>query len=78
MNLMINGIDAMKDVDGARELAIKSQRAENEATAGLSQRYRRGTSPAAGGPDLQWRFLPPNLTAPAMGTSHQPLHRRIT
>ena len=30
MNLMINGIDAMKDVDGARELAIQSQRAENE------------------------------------------------
>src|SRR5467141_191951 len=30
MNLMINGIDAMKDVDGARELAVKSQRAENE------------------------------------------------
>ena len=30
MNLMINGIDAMKDVDGARELVIKSQRAENE------------------------------------------------
>jgi len=30
MNLMINGIDAMKDVDGARELAIKSQRTENE------------------------------------------------
>jgi signal transduction histidine kinase len=25
MNLMINGIDAMKDVDGARELAIKAQ-----------------------------------------------------
>jgi signal transduction histidine kinase len=30
MNLMINGIDAMKDADGARELAIKSQRAEGE------------------------------------------------
>ena len=30
MNLMINGIEAMKDVDGTRELAIKSQRAENE------------------------------------------------
>jgi PAS domain S-box-containing protein len=29
MNLIINGIDAMKDVDGTRELAIKSQRAEN-------------------------------------------------
>ena len=30
MNLMINGIDAMKDVDGTRQLAIKSQRAEND------------------------------------------------
>jgi len=30
MNLMINGIEAMKDVDGTRELAIRSQRAENE------------------------------------------------
>jgi C4-dicarboxylate-specific signal transduction histidine kinase len=29
MNLMLNGIDAMKDMDGARELVIKSQRAEN-------------------------------------------------
>jgi predicted ATPase/signal transduction histidine kinase len=30
INLMINSIDAMRDVDGARELAIKSQRTENE------------------------------------------------
>lgn len=30
MNLMANGIDAMKSVDGTRELVIKSQRAENE------------------------------------------------
>jgi len=30
MNLMINGIEAMKDVDRARELAIKSQRGETE------------------------------------------------
>jgi signal transduction histidine kinase len=30
MNLMINGIDSMKDVDGTRELMIKSQRGENE------------------------------------------------
>jgi PAS domain S-box-containing protein len=29
MNLMVNGIDAMKDVDGSRELSIKSQPAEN-------------------------------------------------
>ena len=30
MNLMLNGIDAMKQVDGTRELTIKSQQAENE------------------------------------------------
>jgi signal transduction histidine kinase len=30
MNLMINAIDAMKDADGPRELAIKTQRAEND------------------------------------------------
>jgi C4-dicarboxylate-specific signal transduction histidine kinase len=30
MNLISNGIDAMKDLDGTRELAIKSQRAEDE------------------------------------------------
>ena len=30
MNLIVNSIEAMKDVDGIRELAIKSQRTENE------------------------------------------------
>jgi NO-binding membrane sensor protein with MHYT domain len=30
MNLIGNSIDAMKDLDGSRELTIKSQRAENE------------------------------------------------
>jgi signal transduction histidine kinase len=30
MNLIVNGIDAMKGVDGPRELAINSQLAENE------------------------------------------------
>ena len=30
MNLMINGIDAMKDADGTRGLAINSQRAGND------------------------------------------------
>jgi signal transduction histidine kinase len=29
MNLMINGIDAMKDADGTRELIIRSQQAED-------------------------------------------------
>ncbi|TMA24819.1 MAG: PAS domain S-box protein [Deltaproteobacteria bacterium] len=30
MNLILNGIEAMKDVEGMRELALKSQRTENE------------------------------------------------
>src|SRR3984893_12924664 len=30
LNLIVNSIDAMKDVHGTRELALKSQRAENE------------------------------------------------
>jgi signal transduction histidine kinase len=30
MNLITNSIDAMKEVDGTRELAIRSQRAEHE------------------------------------------------
>jgi signal transduction histidine kinase len=30
MNLIMNGIDAMRDADRTRELAIKSQRAEDE------------------------------------------------
>jgi signal transduction histidine kinase len=30
MNLIINSIDAMKDVEGKRDIAITSQRAENE------------------------------------------------
>jgi C4-dicarboxylate-specific signal transduction histidine kinase len=30
MNLILNSIDAMKEVDGARELAVKSQRTEKE------------------------------------------------
>jgi signal transduction histidine kinase len=30
MNLVANGIDAMKEVDGIRELAIKSEKTEND------------------------------------------------
>ena len=33
MNLITNSIDAMKEADGARELAIKSQRAEDDQLA---------------------------------------------
>ena len=30
MNLIVNGIEAMKEVDGIREMVIKSQQAEDE------------------------------------------------
>src|SRR5262245_32047783 len=36
MNLMNNSIDAMKEVDGLRELAIKSQRADQEVLVCVS------------------------------------------
>jgi PAS domain S-box-containing protein len=47
MNLMVNGIDAMKTVDGTRDLVIKSQRVENKQVlvsvsdtgVGLSQQH---------------------------------------
>ena len=52
MNLMINGIEAMKDADGTRELAIKSQRAENEQVVMTVSDTGVGL-PAQQGPDLQ-------------------------
>ena len=73
MNLMMNSIDAMKEVDGTREITIKSQRGENGATAGVGQRYRRGAAPAAGGPDLQC-LLYHQTQWDRHGTSHQPIH----
>jgi C4-dicarboxylate-specific signal transduction histidine kinase len=60
MNLMINGIDAMKSVDGTRELIIQSRRevaaGRRQPTSGVGQRYRCGASPAAGRPDLKGVF----------------------
>jgi len=48
----INRIQAMKGVDGTRELAIKSQRAENEQVAATVSDTGVGL-PAQQGPDLQ-------------------------
>jgi C4-dicarboxylate-specific signal transduction histidine kinase len=62
MNLITNSIDAMKDVDGTRELAIKSQRAEH------------GLALAAGGPDLLC-ILYDEASWNRYGIVHQPLHR---
>ena len=53
MNLMMNAIDAMKDVDGTRELDIKSQRTEDEQLLLSVSDTGVRASRAAGGPDLQ-------------------------
>jgi len=64
MNLMINGIDAMKDMDGTRELTIKAQRAEND------QPWYRSAIPGLGCPRSRrtrssTRSLPQSFMEPA-------------
>ena len=53
MNLIVNSIDAMKDVDGTRELVIKSERAENEQILVSFSRYRHRAFTATGGADIR-------------------------
>ena len=45
MNLIMNSIDAMKDVDRARELAIRSRRGEDQYLMISVTRFRRGACP---------------------------------
>ena len=79
MNLIMNSIDAMKDVDGTRELAIKSQRTENGELIGLCQRFRRGAAAAAGGPRSSMPSLPRSFTGSAWDCpSAAPSLNRIT
>ncbi len=73
MNLMINGIDAMKDVDVTRELTIKSQRAEDGQLAGVGKRYRCGAAHCSKQIKSSTRSLPPS-SRNRYGTSDQPLH----
>jgi len=65
MNLMLNGIDAMKDVEGTRKLTIKSQRAEKHEhlLVSVSDTGVR-VAAAARGPDLQSVLLPRSSTGP--------------
>jgi C4-dicarboxylate-specific signal transduction histidine kinase len=51
MNLKMNSIDAMKDVDGTRELTVQSKRGEDGQVL-IGQRYRCWASTAASGQDL--------------------------
>jgi hypothetical protein len=74
MNLCVNSIDAMKDVDGTRELIVKPQRAENERLM-VSVSYT-----VVGFPIRRSRSSMPSLLPSPRnrhGTSHQPLHYRI-
>ena len=69
MNLITNSIDAMKDVDGPRELAIKSQRAENE------QLMVSVCDTGMGLPQQADEIFNAFFTTKFHGTVHQPLHR---
>ncbi len=66
MNLITNSIDAMKDVDGPRELAIKSQRAENEQLMVCVSDTGAGLPPQQADDEASWH---------RHGIVHQPLHR---
>jgi len=76
MNLMINGIEAMKDADGTRELAIRSERTRNEEVlVSVSDSGRR--LPPQQTEQIFNAFYTTSRTG-RHGTSHQPLHHRIT
>ena len=66
MNLIVNSIEAMKDVDGIREMVIKSQRAEHEqilvSVSDTGQGFRQNCAEQIFDP-----FFQPNPTAPAWG-----------
>ena len=74
MNLMINGIDAMKDVDGTRELAIKSQRAENEQLLVSVSDIGVGLPPQQADQIFN-AFFTTKPSRHRHGTSDQPLYR---
>jgi signal transduction histidine kinase len=75
MNLMSNGLHAMKDVDGMGELAIGSQRADNE-------HLQLWVSDTGVGLPLQQadqilRLLYHQTGRNRPGTSDQPIHRGV-
>jgi len=72
MNLIMNSIDAMRDADGTRELAIKSQRTENDQVLVSVSDTGVGLPPSS-----RTRSSMPSYdktTWHRHGTSHQPLH----
>ena len=73
MNLIVNSIEAMKDVDGIRELVIQSQRAENEQILVSVSDSGVGLPPASGGTDFR-SLLYDQGSRHRYGTSHQPVN----
>jgi light-regulated signal transduction histidine kinase (bacteriophytochrome) len=73
MNLMMNSIDAMRDVNATRELTINSQRGENEQlVVSVSDRGEGLPLPQA---DQIFQCLLYHQTSwHRHGTSHQPIH----
>ena len=76
MNLMLNAIDAMKDVDGTRELAIKSQGAENEQLQVSVSDTGVGLPPQQADQIFN-AFFTTKTHGTGMGLRDQPLHRGI-
>jgi len=66
MNLIVNSLEAMKDVEGIRELAIKSQLGENEQLLVTVSDTGMGFPPQFA-EQILTRSLRPNLTVPAWG-----------
>ena len=73
LNLMINGIDAMKDVDRARELAIQSRQAEGEQLLVSVSDTGVGLPPQQARPDLQCVCYH-QASRHRHGATHQPLY----
>ena len=73
MNLISNSIDAMKDEEGTRELAIRSQRAENGQLMVCVSDTGVGLPPQQTD-QISLRSLPRSLRD-RYGIVHQPLHR---
>ncbi len=76
MNLMMNSIDAMKDVNGTRELTIQSQRGENEQLVVSVSDTGVGLPPQQA-EQIFDAFLYHKTSRHRHGTSHQPIYRGI-
>ena len=76
MNLMINSVDAMRDVEGARELVIRSQGAGDEQLTVCVSDTGVGLPPQQAD-QIFYAFFTTKPQGTGMGLIDQPLHRRI-